>query len=207
MSRPSQGKIVSFPDSGGLPGRRAPELFTFEEALAANRDSLYATACRLARDPAQAEDLVQEVALKAYRSFKDLRSHERFRAWLFTILHNTARNLFRDASRRVPSIDVELDTLLDDPLLAEPLNESPEQQLLQACLPEQLEEGLNALPQAQRTVLWLVDVQEFTLAEVAEMLDIPLGTVASRLHRAHRALRAYLDQGAQQGPGPKGESR
>jgi RNA polymerase sigma-70 factor (ECF subfamily) len=200
----SRGKIVSFPDSHGLPGRRTPELLTFEEALASNLDSLYATARRLVRDPAQAEDLVQEVALKAYRSFKDLRSHERFRAWLFTILHNTARNLVRDASRRVPSVDVELDTLLDDPLLAEPLNESPEQQLLRECLPEQLEEGLNALPQAQRTVLWLVDVQEFTLAEVAEILDIPLGTVASRLHRAHRALRAHLEQSAQQGPGPKG---
>ena len=194
MVRRSQNRILIFPGRGASSPHPAAELLTFEEALAAQLNSLYSTACRLVRDPAQAEDLVQEVALKAYRSFKDLRSHDRFRAWLFTILHNTARNFIRDASRRVPYVDVELDALIEDPLLADEHTHTPEQELLSDCLPELMEAGLNALPRPQLTVLWLVEVEEFTLAEAAEILSVPVGTAASRLYRARRALRDYLQR-------------
>lgn len=177
---------------------------TFEEALAAELDSLYAAATRLARDPASAEDLVQEVALKAYRSFQDLRSHDQFRPWLFTILHNTAKNWNRDASRRTPHADVELDALLEDPLLAEPLLQSPEEILIRESLSGDLEAGFRSLPGPFLQVLWLVDVEEFTISEAAGILGIPVGTAASRLHRAHRALRDHLENASGGPPGGKG---
>ncbi len=196
---------MRFPSRGDRNRRLQPaQVLTFEEALAENLDSLYATARRIVRDPSLAEDLVQEVTLKAYRSFHDLRSHDRFRAWLFTILHNTARNLGRDASRRVAFVDLDLDALLDDPLLAGSTAPSPEELLLEDCLGEDLEAGLDALPDPLRRVLWLVDVEEFTLAEVAEILGIPPGTAASRLHRARCALREHLAGGSRRPPGEEG---
>jgi RNA polymerase sigma-70 factor (ECF subfamily) len=183
--------------------RTAPEILTFEEALAAHLDALYATALRLTRDPSLAEDLLQDAVLRAYRNFRDLRSRERFRSWLFTILVNTAKNQARDASRRVPFVDIDLDTLLEDPLLADGGAASPESILLRECLPEDLEAGLEALPEPLLRVLWLADVEEFTIAEVAGILGIPTGTAASRLHRARRAMREHL--AARAGGPPEGE--
>jgi RNA polymerase sigma-70 factor (ECF subfamily) len=186
-------RVVAFPGRDDRNAARdAPEILTFEEALAAHVDALYATALRLTRDAGLAEDLVQDCALKAYRSFRDLRSHDRFRAWLFTILVNTAKNRAREAARRVPFVDVDLDALLEDPLLADQGAASPETALLQESLPEDLEAGLRSLPGPLLNVLWLVDVEEFRLAEVAAMLGVPPGTVASRLHRARRFLRERL---------------
>ena len=187
--------------------RTAPEILTFEEALATHLDALYATALRLTRDSSLAEDLVQDVVLRAYRSFRDLRSHERFRSWLFTILVNAAKNQARDASRRVPFVDVDLDTILEDPLLADGGSSSPESILLRECLAEDLEAGLQALPEPLQRVLWLADVEEFTIAEVAEILGIPAGTAASRLHRARRALREHLVARARRPPGGQGGAR
>jgi RNA polymerase sigma-70 factor (ECF subfamily) len=187
--------------------RSAPDILTFEEALAAHLDALYSTALRLTCDPSLAEDLVQDAVLKAYRSFRDLRSRERFRSWLFTILVNTARNQARDASRRVPIVDVDLDTLLEDPLLADGDASSPESILLRECLPEDLEAGLQALPEPFLRVLWLADVEEFTIAEVAGILGIPPGTAASRLHRARRAVRDHLAAAARRPPGSEGGAR
>lgn len=205
VDREHEGKLLRFTyRPGSASGPAGPGPLTFEEALAAHLDALYATARRLVHDLSEAEDLVQEVALRAYRSFPDLRSHDRFRAWLFTILHNTARNLARDSSRRVPYVDVELDTVLDDPLLAEPASGSPEQLLIGKCLPEDLESGLRALPDPFVRVLWLVDVEEFTLSEAAEILGIPPGTAASRLHRARRTLREHVIQSARGRPGGAG---
>lgn len=207
MTDPRQNEktVVAFPrrnDPAAETDDSGPR--TFEEALAAELDSLYSAAVRLARDPASAEDLVQEVALKAYRSFHDLRSHDRFRPWLFTILHNTAKNWNRDASRRTPYVDVELDALLEDPLLAEPLSQSPEEILIRESLSEDLEAGLNSLPDPFLQVLWLVDAEEFTISEAAGILSIPAGTAASRLHRARRALRDHLENASGSPPRKKG---
>lgn len=200
--------ILSFP---GRKARKAvlrpPEILTFEEALAAHLDALYATARRLVRDPGLAEDLVQDTVLRAYRSFRDLRSHDRFRGWLFTILVNTAKNQARDAARRVPFVDVELDALLEDPLLADGGAASPEATLLQDCLPEDLEAALGRLPEPLLRVLWLADVEEFTIAEVAGILGIPVGTAASRLHRARGTVRAHLAAHPREPTGGEGGQR
>jgi RNA polymerase sigma-70 factor (ECF subfamily) len=200
--------ILPFPGrKEGEATRAAPEILTFEDALAAQLDALYATALRLARDPNLAEDLVQDAVLRAYRGFRDLRSRARFRSWLFTILFNTAKNQARDASRRVSFVDVDLDTLLEDPLLADSAVSSPESILLRECLPEDLESGLQALPEPLLRVLWLADVEDFTIAEVAEILGIPAGTAASRLHRARRAMRERLAARAPKPSGDEGGAR
>lgn len=200
--------ILHFParkEGAGI--RSDPEILTFEEALAAQLDALYATALKLTRDSNLAEDLVQDAVLRAYRSFRDLRSHERFRSWLFTILVNTAKNQARDATRRISFADVDLDTLLEDPLLADGVAASPESILLRECLPEDLEAGLQALPETLLRVLWLADVEEFTIAEVAEIMGIPAGTAASRLHRARRAMREHLAARVRRPPGGEGGVR
>ena len=187
-------QVLSFPSQfrHESPGDE-PRLLTFEEALAAHLDALYAASRRLVRDSSEAQDLVQEVALRAFRAFHTLRTPAGFRAWLFTILHNVAKNQNREASRRVTLLDVDLDTLLDDPLLAAATPGDPEQALVDASLPEDLESGLDALPERFLRVLWLVDVEEFALAEAAQILGIPPGTAASRLHRARRALREHIE--------------
>ncbi len=205
MEDPPANNVLGFPRRvDRRPRPREGRLLTFEEALAENLDSLYATARRIVRDPTQVDDLVQEVALKAYRSFQDLRSHDRFRAWLFTILQNTARNLGRDASRRTGFVDLDLDALLEDPLLAGTAASSPEELLLETCLSEDLEAGLDALPDPLLRVLWLVDVEEFTVAEAADILGVPTGTAASRLHRARRALREHVLAAGRKPPRGKG---
>lgn len=199
-------KIVDFPRRQDRLEVERPAPSSFEEALAAELDSLYGTALRLTRDEGLAEDLVQETALLAFRSFAALRSHDRFRPWLFTILHNAARNLARASSRRVQFVDIELETLLEDPLLAADMA-TPERILMGEGLSEEVEGALGGLPGPLLQALWLVDVEEFTIMETAGILGIPAGTVASRLHRARSAVRDRLEAGERGKPPKKEGSR
>jgi RNA polymerase sigma-70 factor, ECF subfamily len=147
-------------------------------------DSLYGTALRLTRRPADAEDLVQDTYLKAFRAAKQFQRGTNLKAWLFTILHNTYRNMRRHDGRN--PVDVDSEVVDQAP---QPAHEySPEQLLTRATLDADLQEALDALPEAFRQAVWLRDVEELSYAEIAQILDVPIGTVMSRISRGRRAL-------------------
>jgi RNA polymerase sigma-70 factor, ECF subfamily len=154
-------------------------------------DSLYRTALRLTHVPADAEDLVQETYLKAFRAADRFQAGTNLRAWLFTILHNTARNRARDRARDTVTADSEVVDRADDSAVAWAGTgpaETPETLLLRDTLTPDLQAAVEALPDAFRQAVWLRDVEEFSYAEIAEMLAIPVGTVMSRISRGRRLL-------------------
>ena len=148
-------------------------------------DSLYGTALRLTRRAADAEDLVQDTFLKAFRSAHQFEPGTNLKAWLFTILHNTFRNNRRHDGRNPVDVDSEA---VERAAGAGPADQSPEQILSRQTLDADLQAALDALPDAFRQAVWLRDVEELSYAEIAEMLGIPLGTVMSRISRGRRQL-------------------
>src|SRR5262245_12100451 len=163
----------------------------FETEALASLDSLYRTALRLMRSPADAEDLVQETYLKAFRAAESFQPGSNLRAWLFTILHNTARNRFRDRAREPVVADSDA---VERAIWAAPTEDSPEALLLRNTLGSELQAAIDDLPEAFRQAVWLRDVEEFSYAEIAAMLGIPAGTVMSRLSRGRRLLFERLNQ-------------
>src|SRR5262252_5141495 len=147
----------------------------FEAEALASLDSLYRTALRLTRVPADAEDLVQETYLKAFRAAASFEPGTNLRAWLFTILHNTARNRVRDRARDTVAVDseaVERAAAVSSFGASGP--ETPESLLLRDTLAPELQSAIDALPDAFREAVWLRDVEEFSYAEIARMLEIPI---------------------------------
>jgi RNA polymerase sigma-70 factor (ECF subfamily) len=164
---------------------------TFEAEALACVDSLYRTALRLTHVPADAEDLVQETYLKAFRAADRFQAGTNLRAWLFTILHNTARNRARDRARDTVTVDSEAVERADEGAGAwsrPGMAETPETALLRDTLTPDLQAAIDALPGPFRQAVWLRDVEEFSYAEIAEMLSIPVGTVMSRISRGRRLL-------------------
>src|SRR5918996_4742739 len=160
-------------------------------------EPLYAAALRLTRNRADAEDLVQDTFVKAFRFMDRFEPGTNLKAWLFTILHNTWRNRRRDSSRDTVEVDSDrveqAATRPDGPAAFD----TPERILLRATLDADLKEALDRLPEAFREAVWLRDVEEFTYAEIAEMLGIPMGTVMSRISRGRRLLFDKLSAGVQ----------
>jgi RNA polymerase sigma-70 factor, ECF subfamily len=164
---------------------------TFEADALACLDSLYRTALRLTHVPADAEDLVQETYLKAFRAADRFEPGTNLKAWLFTILHNTARNRVRDRMREAVTFDSEIvDRAADAPpdVSAGRFVDTPETLLLRETLDPDLKAAIEALPEAFRQAVWLRDVEEFSYAEIGRMLAIPAGTVMSRISRGRRML-------------------
>src|SRR6185436_9572612 len=163
----------------------------FEAEALASLDSLYRAALRLTRVPADAEDLVQETYLKAFRAADRFEPGTNLKAWLFTILHNTARNRVRDRMREAVTFNSEtVDRAADAPpdVGAGRFVDTPETLLLRETLDPDLQAAIEALPEAFRQAVWLRDVEEFSYAEIATMLAIPAGTVMSRISRGRRML-------------------
>jgi RNA polymerase sigma-70 factor (ECF subfamily) len=141
---------------------------SFEAEALAAIDSLYRTALRLTRDPADAEDLVQDTYLKAFRAAETFQPGTNLRAWLFTILHNTARNRVRDRAREAVTVDSEtVERAADEgPLVAGPHAgpDTPESLLLRDTLDPDLQNAVDRLPDIFREAVWLRDVEEFSYA-------------------------------------------
>jgi RNA polymerase sigma-70 factor (ECF subfamily) len=156
----------------------------FEAEALSHLDVLYRAALRQTRNPADAEDLVQETFLKAFRSAHRFERGTNLRAWLFTILLNTARNRRRDAARDPTLVDSEM----VDQLPLSSTGPTPEEALLRDVLDEDVRIALESLPEVFREAVWLRDVEEFSYAEIARMLDVPIGTVMSRIARGRRLL-------------------
>jgi RNA polymerase sigma-70 factor (ECF subfamily) len=157
----------------------------FADGCLAQADALYRTALRLTRNAAEAEDLVQDTFLKAFRGSGGFERGTNLRAWLFTILMNSFRNRQRDAARDVVAVDSDL---VEGAENRPEYGATPEQQLLDGTLDADLQDALEALPDAFRQAVWLRDVEEFSYAEIARMLAIPAGTVMSRISRGRQLL-------------------
>jgi RNA polymerase sigma-70 factor (ECF subfamily) len=153
---------------------------------------LFATAMRLTRNRADAEDLVQDTYVKAFRHSAQFKRGTNLRAWLYTILHNTWRNRRRDASRDAVDVDSEQVEQLAAGGIGNEQIETPERILMRSTLDADLQAALDHLPEAFREAVWLRDVEEFTYAEIAEMLNVPIGTVMSRISRGRRMLYEKL---------------
>ena len=160
-------------------------------------DALYTGALRLTRNPADAEDLVQETYLKAYRAYGSFQEGTNLRAWLYRILTNTFINSYRSKKRRPDEID--LDEVEDlylyrrlGGLEAATMSRSAEDELLDWFTDGEVKDALDSLPENFRVPVILADVEGFSYKEIAEMLKIPIGTVMSRLHRGRKALQKQL---------------
>ncbi len=157
----------------------------FAEAALSHLDSLYGTALRLTLRPQDAEDLLQDTYLKAFRAAHQFEPGTNLKAWLFTILHNTYRNMRRHDGRNPVDVDNDaVERAADDA----GGGQTPEQILTRATLDRDLQEALDTLPEAFRQAVWLRDVEELAYADIARVLDIPIGTVMSRISRGRRAL-------------------
>jgi RNA polymerase sigma-70 factor (ECF subfamily) len=152
-------------------------------------DQLYRAARRYARSTADAEDLVQETMVKAYAGFHTFTAGTNIRAWLFRILTNTWITSYRTAQRR-PDEVLAADVTDMWPGAAE--NQSAELAVLEAMGDDDVRDALQALPEGQRLVVYYADVEGFRYKEIAAILDLPRGTVMSRLHRGRTNLRALL---------------
>ena len=152
-------------------------------------DQLYRAARRYTRTAADAEDLVQETMVKAYAGFHLFRDGTNVRAWLFRIMTNTWITSYRTAQRRVDEV------LTGDVAEMRPNaagDRSAELAVLESMGDDEVRDALQALPEGQRLVVYYADVEGFRYREIASILDVPLGTVMSRLHRGRANLRALL---------------
>jgi RNA polymerase sigma-70 factor (ECF subfamily) len=166
----------------------------FERDAVPLLSGMYSSALRMTRNPADAEDLVQETFLRAYRGFAGFQEGTNLKAWLYRILTNTFINSYRKKQREpktVPDDNVE-DWYLYDRLAAQSSEASAEATVLETMPDEDVKAALDALPEAFRMAVLLADVEGFSYKEIAEILDIPIGTVMSRLHRGRRALEKAL---------------
>src|SRR5262245_55514732 len=162
---------------------------SFSAEALSHIDSLYGMALRLTRRPQDAEDLVQDTYLKAFRAAGQFERGTNLKAWLFTILHNTFRNRLRSDGRN--PVDVNSETVERAADVAGDEN-TPEQLLARATLDADLQQALDKLPDSFRQAVWLRDVEEFTYAEIANMLNVPIGTVMSRISRGRKMLYDQL---------------
>jgi RNA polymerase sigma-70 factor (ECF subfamily) len=177
----------------------------FAEQAMEHMPSLYSAAVRMTRNPADAEDLVQETYLRAYRGFGGFEEGTNLKAWLYRILTNTFINTYR-AKKRRPE-ETEFDDVEDFYLyrriggLEEARSSRSAEDELMDLLPEaEVKGALESLPENFRLPVLLADVEGFSYKEIAEILDIPIGTVMSRLHRGRKALqKALYDFAAERG--------
>lgn len=170
---------------------------TFENDAMEFLPGLFQAAMRMTRNRADADDLVQEAYLRAYRGYGGFREGTNLRAWLYRILTNAYINQYRKQQRRPEETD--LDDLEDFLLFhrlggleAVAAGTSAEDVVLAGITDEHVTAALDGLSEAYRMAVLLADVQGFTYKEIAEILDVPIGTVMSRLHRGRKALQREL---------------
>jgi RNA polymerase sigma-70 factor (ECF subfamily) len=167
----------------------------FERDVTPMLNGLYSSALRMTRNPTDAEDLVQETVLRAFRGFAGFQEGTNLKAWLYRILTNSFINTYRKKQREPVTVEGPDDIdewYLYDRLGARSVEPSAESEVLEQLPDEDVQRALETLPEGFRMAVLLADVQGFSYKEIAEMLDIPIGTVMSRLHRGRKALEKAL---------------
>src|SRR5919199_757287 len=163
---------------------------SFDAEALPHLDALYRVALRLTGDPSQAEDLVQDTMLKAYRSWRQYRPGTNAKGWLLTILRNTFINDYR--RRRLEPVAMDLEAIEPRALYRAVEQSDPEGAFFSQIVDAKVLEAVDALPPEFREVLVLSDMEGMRYAEIAEALQVPVGTVKSRLFRARRPLQSDL---------------
>ncbi len=160
-------------------------------------ENLYSAALRMTHNPADAEDLVQETFLKAYRAYESFQAGTNLKAWLYRILTNTYINIYRAKKRRPDESNLED---VEDLYLYRRLGgleavaagRSAEEEVLDRITDTDVKAAIDSLPEQFRLAVVLSDIEGFSYKEIAEIMDVPLGTVMSRLHRGRRAMQRAL---------------
>ncbi len=174
------------------PPARSPEERRegFEQEALVHLDALYRVALRLTANPSDAEDLVQETMLRAYRSWDRYTPGTNAKGWLLTILRHLFINEYRRKSRHPETVDV--DTIEPFALFQEVQEEDPQGAFFDKIVDDEVLRAVDQLPEAFREAVSLSDVEGLSYEEVAKVLDVPVGTVKSRLYRGRRLLQAKL---------------
>jgi RNA polymerase sigma-70 factor (ECF subfamily) len=173
----------------------------FERDVLPLLNNLYGAALRMTRNPADAEDLLQDTYLRAYRGFAGFKEGTNLKAWLYRILTNSFINTYRKRQREPQMVegpdDVE-EWYLYDRLGGRSVEESAEDEVLDQMPDEDVKRALESLPENFRLPVLLADVEGFSYKEIAEIMDTPIGTVMSRLHRGRKALEKALWETAEE---------
>ena len=186
------------PDHARVIAGEARDRIRFEEEALTLADQVYRVARRLVPSPEEAEDLVQDTYVRAFRNWRSFEPGTNLRAWLLRILTNLNIDRGRRAQRAPSTQPVEE----GDYFLYDRLDEAgagEERRLVERLSQDSIVEALAAVPHDFRDVVVLVDIGEFSYADAAQILDVPIGTVMSRLHRGRRILKRQLADGAATG--------
>jgi RNA polymerase sigma-70 factor, ECF subfamily len=183
--------------SAGLTSPSVADRDSFVEQAMEHAPALYSTALRMTRNPSDAEDLVQETYLRAYRGFESYTTGTNLKAWLFRILTNTYISIYRSRQRRPDetSLDDVEDLYIYKRLSgpeAQLIARSAEDELMDLFTDDEVKDAIEALPENFRMPVLLADVEGFAYKEIAGILDVPVGTVMSRLHRGRKAMQKQL---------------
>jgi RNA polymerase sigma-70 factor (ECF subfamily) len=172
-----------------------PRKWDFTSGQLPYREQLFKSALRMTRSVEDAEDLIQETYLKAYKYYERFAEGTNFKAWLFKIMKNTFINSYRKKKLQPPKVDFDdvqegLEETLVDAL--QDATSDPEGWILSTEMDHEVREALTALPHDYKMVVLLADLESFSYKEIAEILEVPVGTVMSRLYRGRRMLERTL---------------
>ena len=187
--------MLSFRPKQEKANNSALEVDSFAEEALSHMDAMYGVACRLTRNPTEAEDLVQDALVKAMRARDQFHAGTNLKAWLFRILTNTFINKYRRGGLERSVLEgPDADPLADGWVSASTMRQlrDPEQMALRPIVEGEVRRALDALPAEFKLAVVLCDVEEFSYEEIAEIMGCPIGTVMSRLHRGRKLLQKSL---------------
>jgi RNA polymerase sigma-70 factor (ECF subfamily) len=178
------------PTPASSPAAEAEKRASFEREALVHLDALYRVALRLTGNPADADDLVQETVLKAYRAWDQYERGTNAKGWLLTILRNSFINEYRRRARHPENVD--LDTIEPFAVFGDIQEEDPQGAFFDKIVDDEVLRAIDALPEVFRETVVLSDVEGMSYQEIARILDVPVGTVKSRLFRARHMLQGKL---------------